>query len=71
MKNDKNTRFPLIEEEVIFKQKVALFPREILEPLYEEYIRANPPYDMTRQQTQGFFRFLLEQSKDDTDKPTT
>lgn len=53
-KNEQESTFPLPE---------PLFAREILEPLYRQYIRDHPPYDRTQREIEGFFEFLLIQCK--------
>jgi hypothetical protein len=56
-------RHPRNEQEACFPNQEPLFPREILEPLYNEYIRLNPPYDKAIREISGFYVFLLKQSK--------
>lgn len=52
-----------VSEEVYPLQNQPLFPRETLEPLFEKYIHDHPPYDKARHDSNGFFKFLLEQPK--------
>ena len=58
-----DSRHPRNEQEAYLPHKEALFPREILEPLYKEYVRLNPPYNKTTHEINGFYEFLLKQPK--------
>lgn len=56
-----NRKLPRSEQECFFTPPKALFPREVLEPLYRQYVEDHPPHDRTDKEISGFYSFLLEQ----------